>query len=110
MKKEKPVVKEKDVVLKTKEKTIKEDKKKDIKKDNKKVEPKKKPKEKKEKTSIFKRISNFFKSVLKEVKHVSWPTKKDMFNYSVATIMFVIFFGIFFYLIELLMAFLRTLV
>ena len=38
------------------------------------------------------------------------PNKKDMVKYSVATICFVIFFGVYFYLIELVMALVKTLI
>lgn len=95
----KPVKKEsKNIKLVDKKKTI-----------SKNTKPKKKEKDK-NKVGIFKRMKNFFEAVIKEVKHVSWPTKKDMINYSVATVVFILFFGIFFYIIELVMAFLRTLV
>ena len=65
---------------------------------------------KKEKVGFFKRISNWFKSVIKEVSKVKWPSKKEMLKYSIATIAFVIFFALFFYAIELLMAFFKSLV
>ena len=45
----------------------------------------------------------FFKSVKSEFKKVRWPNKKEMVKYSIATVVFVLFFGIFFYLIEVLM-------
>ena len=59
---------------------------------------------KKEKGGIFK----FFKEVNKEVSKVKWPTRKEMVKYSVATISFVIFFGIFFYVIEIVMALVKA--
>jgi len=65
---------------------------------------------KKEKVGFFKIIRNWFKSVIKEVSKVKWPSKKEMLKYSIATIIFVIFFALFFYAIELLMAFLKSLV
>ena len=89
----KTVVKEKDKKVVSKNK-----------KDTKKVEKKTK------KDGMFKRITNWFKSVVKEVSKVKWPSKKEMIKYSIATIVFVVFFGLFFYAIELLMAFFKSLV
>ncbi len=84
-----------------------------VKKTTPKVEEKKEPKEKKksdtkskknksskEKKGIFK----FFNNVNSEVSKVKWPSKKEMIKYSVATISFVLFFGIYFSLINLIVA------
>lgn len=70
--------------------------------DKKKANAKKTQKKKKE---VKQGVSTTFKSEFKKIK---WPTKKDMIKYSIATIVFVIFFAIFFYLIELLMAFIKS--
>jgi len=70
----------------------------------------KKVETKKTNAGIFKKIGNWFKSVWKEVSKVKWPSKKEMIKYSIATIGFVVFFALFFYAIELLMAFLKSLV
>lgn len=51
-----------------------------------------------------------FKQIKKEISKVHFPNKKDMVKYSVATICFVIFFGVYFYLIELIMALVKTLI
>ena len=88
-----------------KEKSKKQDEektKKVVKKDTKKE--KKAKKEKKEKKE------GLFQEVKKEMSKVHFPSRKDMVKYSVATIFFVIFFAIYFYLIELLMAFIRSLI
>lgn len=58
----------------------------------------------------MKKIRKFLDEVKKELKKVRWPNKKEMVKYSVATITFVIFFAVFFYLIDLAVAFIRTLV
>ena len=71
-------------MAKEKEKTLKEDKKKKA--------PEKKVKK-----------EGFFKGVKSEFRKIRWPNKKEMIKYSIATIVFVLFFGIFFYLIEVLM-------
>jgi len=91
----------------TKKEVVKAKEKKTVSKkkvDTKKVEKKQK------KVGLFKKIGNWFKSVGKEVSKVKWPSKKEMIKYSVATIVFVVFFALFFYAIELLMAFLKSLV
>lgn len=58
----------------------------------------------------MKKVKKFFSEVKKELAKVRWPNKKDMVKYSVATIIFVIFFAGFFYAIDLLMALVKTLV
>jgi len=63
----------------------------------------KKQKNEKKKTSLF-------KDVKKEMSKVHFPGKKDMIKYSISTICFVIFFGIYFYLIELVMALVKSLI
>lgn len=76
---------------------------KEVKKDT-----KKKVTTKKKETSVKK--EGWFKSVIKEVSKVKWPSKKELAKYSLVTIVFVIFFALFFYAIELLMALLKSLV
>ena len=75
-------------------KEVTKEKKKDVKgkKDNKKVKPKKK---------------HFLGEVRSEMAKVKWPSKKDMIKYSIATIIFVIFFALFFYAIDLIIALLK---
>ena len=58
----------------------------------------------------MKGIKKFFGEVRKELSKVKWPSKKDMVKYSIATIVFVIFFAGFFYLIDLAVAFIKSLV
>lgn len=78
-------------------------------KDNKKVETKKITKKNVNKKEVKKAPkSSFFKEVKAEFFKIKWPTKKDMFKYSIATIVFVIFFALFFYLIDLVMALLKA--
>ena len=59
---------------------------------------------------IMKKIKKFFSEVKKELSKVKWPSRKDMVKYSIATISFVIFFAVFFYLIDLGVAFIKSLV
>lgn len=77
-----------------------------VKKENKKKVSPKKIEKKAKKGGII----GWFKDVKKEVSKVKWPSKKEMIKYSIATIVFIIFFALFFYAIELLMAFFKSLV
>lgn len=52
---------------------------------------------------------NFFKSVKKEMSNVKWLNKKDMIKYTIATLVFCVFFAIYFYGINLLFAFIKGL-
>jgi len=58
----------------------------------------------------MKKIKKFFSEVGKEFSKVKWPSKKDMVKYSIATIVFVIFFALFFYGIMALMSLVQSLV
>ncbi len=71
---------------------------------NKKIKKLNNKKNKKEHGKIF----NFFKEVKVEFSKVKWPSKKNMVKYSVATIIFILFFAIFFYLIDLVIALLKA--
>ena len=88
-----------------KKETSKLEKKKDVKVETKKVKSSKKKGE-----NIFKKIGNYFKGVLKELKRIKWTTKKDLAKYSIASVCFVLSFSLYFYIVELLAVFLRSLV
>ena len=45
-----------------------------------------------------------------ELKKVNWPSKKDLTKYGVATIMFIVIFGLYFYGLDALFAWLSSLV
>ncbi len=57
----------------------------------------------------MKKIKEFLISVKKETAKIKWPTRKEMIKYSGATISFMIFFGIFFFLLDVLFAFIKSL-
>lgn len=63
--------------------------------------------ERENKTSkkITKKKESWLKGVMSEFKKVRWPNKKEMVKYSIATILFILFFALFFYIIEVLMYF-----
>ena len=65
-----------------------------------------------EKKYIFKRIGGFFVRLVKgigrkfremfyELKKVTWPTKKDMINYSVVVLVFIVIMGVIIGVIDL---------
>jgi preprotein translocase subunit SecE len=47
------------------------------------------------------RIVNFFKDVSREMRKVSWPKRKELTNYTVTVLATVIFFALFFAVIDL---------
>ena len=64
---------------------------------------------KKNKENVFKRISKYFKGVFKEIKRIRWTDRKDLFKYTICTLVFVFFFGIYFYAIDWLVLLIREL-
>lgn len=54
------------------------------------------------------KISDYFKGVKKEISRIRWTNKKELVKYSLSTIVFMTFFGVFFYVIDLLVAILRS--
>ena len=74
-----------------------------IKKSDKKVE-KKVPKKKNENKK------SYIQEVRSELKKVKWPTKQEMFKYSVAVIIFIVVFGLYFYGLDALFAWISSLV
>jgi len=63
--------------------------------------------EKKDKPSFIKRVGNFFvrigryfKNMWHELKKVSWPSKKDVFNYSLIVFAFMVVMGVIIGLID----------
>lgn len=52
---------------------------------------------------------SFFKEVKKEMKKVSWPSKKNMLKFSITTICFIVLFSIFFFGLDSLFAFVKGL-
>ena len=50
----------------------------------------------------------YFKGVKKEISRIRWTNRKELLKYSISTIAFMVFFGVFFYAIDLLVALLRS--
>ena len=74
-----------------------------------KKEKKGQAKKKETKKSLWVRFRIFCHGVKSETKKVHWPTKKDMIKYSVATIVFIIFCSLFFFAIDVIFEFLKSL-
>ena len=79
-----------------------------------KKEPKKKTVKKvvyktEEKPNLFVRFRLFCSGVKSEFLKVHWTSKNDMVKYSIATIFFIIFCSLFFYLIYVLFALVQSL-
>lgn len=54
------------------------------------------------------KIVDYFRGVKKEISRIKWTSKKDLLKFSISTVSFMVFFGIFFYLIDMLVALLRS--
>ena len=61
------------------------------------------------KKSLWIRFRTFCNGVKSEFNKVHWPSKKEMLKYSLATILFIIFFALFFYAIEVIFALIQSL-
>lgn len=48
----------------------------------------------------MKKIAKFLVGVKKEMKKVRWPNKKEMLTYSIATVAFILIFGVFFSVLD----------
>ncbi len=73
------------------------------------VAEKKNVKKEKKNGNVFKRIGGYFSGVAKEIKRIRWTNRKDLVKYSVATVVFVLFFGLYFYVIDWIVLLVRSL-
>ena len=98
------------VKAKERQKLVKVEEKEEKKKNSKTSTTKKKEeRENNSKKNIWERFMIFCNGVKSEAKKVRWTSKKDMVKYSIATIVFMIFCSIFFYLIDTLFALVQSL-
>lgn len=56
------------------------------------------------------KIQSFFKGIKKEAAMVRWPSGKDMLKYSAVVLFLMIFFGVYFYGLDVIFTFLKGLV
>ncbi|AMX84859.1 preprotein translocase subunit SecE [Geobacillus subterraneus] len=47
------------------------------------------------------RVTNFLKEVVRELKKVSWPSRKELVNYTAVVLATVAFFTVFFAVVDL---------
>ncbi len=57
----------------------------------------------------MKKLKQFFKGIKKEGKAVRWPDGKTLVRYSIITVVMLVFFGLFFFGLDAVFAFLRGL-
>lgn len=58
----------------------------------------------------MKKIKAFFKGVKKESKMVKWLSGKDTLKYSTMVLVLMVFFGLYFYLLDVIFTFLKGIV
>ena len=95
------------MAVKKKDKSIKKNA---VEKKNKKEVKSTNNKDSGKKQSLWVRFIIFCHGVKSETSRVHWPNKKDMVKYSIATIVFIVFCSLFFYLIEIIFALIQSLV
>ena len=66
-------------------------------------------KKKEPKKSLWVRFRIFCHGVKSEFTKVHWTSKNDMLKYSIATIVFIVFFSVFFYGIDVIFALVKSL-
>ena len=69
---------------------------------------KKETKKKKERKNLWASFRVFCAGVKSEFTKVHWTSKKDLVRYSVATIFFMLFSAVFFYVIDVLFALVQS--
>ena len=62
------------------------------------------------KLNVFSKIRNYFKGVNTEMKKTKWPSKKEMLTYSIATLVFIVIFALFFTLNDVVISAVKQLV
>ncbi len=55
------------------------------------------------------KFKKFLHDVKREMKKVRWPNRKELITYSVSTIVFITFFGVFFSVTDFVLAFIKSL-
>lgn len=73
------------------------------------AENKKKKKQKVKRENIFKKIKKYFVGVGKEIKRIKWTSGKELVKYSIASIVLILFFGLYFYGIDWIALLIRSL-
>ena len=87
---------------------MKKDKKDSLEKNTKNIKNEKKKVEKVKKKNIFSMVAGYFKGVKKEISRIRWTKGKELGKYSIAAVTFILFFCVYFYVIDILMAWLGS--
>ncbi len=53
---------------------------------------------------------SFLKEIKDEMKKVKWPTKEEMTKYTIASIVFIVMFGLYFYGLDLAFSWIKGIV
>ena len=53
---------------------------------------------------------SYIEEIKSELKKVKWPTKEEMFKYSIAVLVFILLFGLYFYGLDAFFAWISSLV
>lgn len=53
-------------------------------------------------------IGNYFLGVKKELGRIKWTNSKNLVKYTISTLSFMVFFGIFFTVIDIVISLLRS--
>lgn len=53
-----------------------------------------------QKVRWYKRFSNFLREVRSEIKKVTWPSRKEVYNTTVVVIIAMVFFGFYLYFMD----------
>lgn len=57
---------------------------------------------------IFKSIIKYFKGVKKEIGRIRWTAPKELLKHSITAVSFMVFLGVYFYVIDVLVSLLRS--
>lgn len=57
---------------------------------------------------IWNAITKYFRGVKKETSRIRWTTGKELLKYSTTTITFMLVLGVYFYAIDMLVSFIRS--
>ena len=57
---------------------------------------------------ILNAIAKYFKGVNKELKRIRWTSGKELAKYSLTAVLFMLFVGVYFYAIDMLVSLLRS--
>ena len=57
---------------------------------------------------ILNAIAKYFKGVNKELKRIRWTSGKELAKYSLTAVLFMLFLGVYFYAIDMLVSLIRS--